>query len=453
MPPARSATKARGGVRCCATPRANKSIRATEVDGVDPNLGNLASDDRAAPSPPSNEEYLKSSAGGNPQMGAGANGCEASPLSAPSPPSASDMRQLDRDAQGNGASEGGAAEPVARHNGPSKIHGERALYVSGGTGRDAAATAAIRDYDMAECSDDEALIGFASSEDEELLASTALVPETTAPWLLRHDIVEVESGSEGVASAVDEDKLNEVAAAVRVLSRGSLTAGGITGGAEVETEEPKTEIGAETDAELELELAVRDIVSELKRADVEGIDVERHIQTLIRQGRVDVNQPDVVGDTALMLAAESGRATLVTLLLAHKADCHARSSDGMTSLMLAAQRSHADVVEILLLAGSLVDAISNDGCTALMLAAPNPDTACVQMLLAHGAAIDAGVHHDGHTTLTCAALYGHVSCMALLLAYGAEVDYDGNNEGKTALMYTAQKGHAAVIFTIIATLS
>ena len=60
---------------------------------------------------------------------------------------------------------------------------------------------------------------------------------------------------------------------------------------------------------------------------------------------MNVKQHD--GKTPLMNASENGRADVVRLLLAAKADVNAVDNDGETALMLALQNDHAEVAKLL----------------------------------------------------------------------------------------------------------
>ncbi len=53
------------------------------------------------------------------------------------------------------------------------------------------------------------------------------------------------------------------------------------------------------------------------------------------------------GQTALMLAAQAGQAEMVTLLLAHHADSHAKDSRGKSALDYAAQNHRADIAQVM----------------------------------------------------------------------------------------------------------
>ncbi|CAL1156175.1 unnamed protein product, partial [Cladocopium goreaui] len=73
------------------------------------------------------------------------------------------------------------------------------------------------------------------------------------------------------------------------------------------------------------------------------------------------------GMCALLLAARSGAANTLKVLLEGKADVDVKG-DGVTALMHAAGEDHADAVEVLLQHGANVDLQDRDGQSALMYA-------------------------------------------------------------------------------------
>ncbi|KAF6338764.1 ankyrin repeat domain 33 [Rhinolophus ferrumequinum] len=74
---------------------------------------------------------------------------------------------------------------------------------------------------------------------------------------------------------------------------------------------------------------------------------------------LDVNQQDKEGDTALMLAAQAGHVSLVSLLLNYYAglDLERRDQRGLTALMKAAMRDRSECVAALLMAGADLTAV------------------------------------------------------------------------------------------------
>src|SRR5215470_19217626 len=96
-------------------------------------------------------------------------------------------------------------------------------------------------------------------------------------------------------------------------------------------------------------------------------DVQK-AEALIRGG-ADVNAANRYGVTALSLAAGNGNAALLERLFASGADAKAAGAalrDGRTLLMLAARTGSADAVRLLLLHGGVVNATeSRTGTSAL----------------------------------------------------------------------------------------
>lgn len=80
------------------------------------------------------------------------------------------------------------------------------------------------------------------------------------------------------------------------------------------------------------------------------------------------------GETPLHLAAESGSAARVNLLLTHGALVNAPDSKRRTALHVALQHGHVDAVRALLAHGARLDASDDDGVTPLALAARSGDT-------------------------------------------------------------------------------
>lgn len=72
------------------------------------------------------------------------------------------------------------------------------------------------------------------------------------------------------------------------------------------------------------------------------------IQVLLESGRVDVNQKDEDGDTALHSAAYNGQEECVQVLLeTRNINVNALGADGMTPIMYAMENGHTSIVQIL----------------------------------------------------------------------------------------------------------
>ena len=175
--------------------------------------------------------------------------------------------------------------------------------------------------------------------------------------------------------------------------------------------------------------------------------LKRKIVELIEKrlaGAVDLEAQTIGGDTALTIAASTGREEYVVKLLAAGANLDAQTDDGKTALILAAAHGHDEIVAKLLAAGANIDAQTKDGKTALTIAAESGHEEIVAKLLAAGANPDAQTE-NGDTALILAAQSGHEEIVAKLLAAGANVDVK-SKYGNTALIsavYTCQEGNVA----------
>jgi ankyrin repeat protein len=131
------------------------------------------------------------------------------------------------------------------------------------------------------------------------------------------------------------------------------------------------------------------------------------IKLLISRG-ADVNARDDSGKTALMSSVERAakaesdantyptersrqamRVDVVKVLLASKADVHAKDNEGRTALLLAAQHGGSDMIRYLLDQGANVNDKSNDGWTVLMAAVNAGNPHAVKALLEKGADVNA----------------------------------------------------------------
>lgn len=154
-----------------------------------------------------------------------------------------------------------------------------------------------------------------------------------------------------------------------------------------------------------------------------------------------VDEVDEGGCTALMRAAASGSARVVSLLHERGARLTTPRHDGMTPLMLAARPGHKRVVHELL---KLLDAESinaqrpKDGATALLLACRNGEEEVALMLMQRGAALEhSSTDTYGETALLAACRVGEAAIASNLLAFGAS-PHPVNAAGMTAFALAKQ---------------
>lgn len=138
--------------------------------------------------------------------------------------------------------------------------------------------------------------------------------------------------------------------------------------------------------------------------------------------------------TSLMLAAASGDASSVKLLLQYGAPVHEVDSAGKTALVRATEKGDIASMTMLLTAGSPIDAQTQSGRTALMTAAHDlHGKDAVRLLLGHEAAVDL-VDGDNWTAFMHAAVFGNVESLESLLDAGSDVNATSNS-GETALIH------------------
>ncbi len=182
---------------------------------------------------------------------------------------------------------------------------------------------------------------------------------------------------------------------------------------------------------------------------------------------VDVQSED--GATALIRAAETGRAGVAEFLLERGAESGLAGSNGRTPLLFAAQGGHFEVIRVLLREGVDPYAKDEDGWSALTLAAfkghgravevlaPRSmellddallisafegDPEVIDLILNHGAYVN--TRSPNHQTpLMIAAMNGHLDAVKVLLANGAN-RYALDREDASAADLAAANNHAEV---------
>ncbi len=157
---------------------------------------------------------------------------------------------------------------------------------------------------------------------------------------------------------------------------------------------------------------------------------------LLIQAGAEVNAscgPDK--STALIEAAQLGRASTVKALAGLQADVNHADNYGSTALRHAAAGGHAETVRLLAELQADVNHAENTGHTAVKLAAQGGHGETVRVL----AELQADVNHaanTGHTAVMIAADGGHGETVRLLAELQADVNHAGN-DGVTAVMLAA----------------
>lgn len=173
------------------------------------------------------------------------------------------------------------------------------------------------------------------------------------------------------------------------------------------------------------------------------------IEALLKAGEDPNAVVSVTGDTALMLAARTGKTDAIDVLLNHGADVNKANAEGQTPLMWAAAAKNAAAVQVLLDHKADPNAKTHTappprpldtifsapypvgGMTALLFAARQNDLESTKRLLAGGANINLGAA-DGTSPILIAVLNGHYALANFLLEKGADPNA-ADSKGRAAL--------------------
>ncbi|MGI9214581.1 MAG: ankyrin repeat domain-containing protein, partial [Gammaproteobacteria bacterium] len=132
------------------------------------------------------------------------------------------------------------------------------------------------------------------------------------------------------------------------------------------------------------------------------------VQNLLRSNTININQPNVHGETPLFLGAYNGHVNIVKVLLEIRAKVDIPNNEGVTPLYISAQNGHVMTVKMLLEAKAEVNKKTNDGVTSLYIAVQNSDIRAVALLLREKADVNTPIK-DGTTPLSIASQMGNVT--------------------------------------------
>ncbi|WP_406697085.1 ankyrin repeat domain-containing protein [Singulisphaera sp. Ch08] len=170
------------------------------------------------------------------------------------------------------------------------------------------------------------------------------------------------------------------------------------------------------------------------------------VRSLLDQ-RVDVNQAQVDGMTALHWAVYHDDLETAKRLVNAKANVKAANRYGVTPLSLACTNGEVALVELLLDAGADPNTTLRGNETALMTAARTGKLGAVRALLARGANVNAK-ERRGQTALMWAAAEGHAAVVDALLEAGADFR-TALPSGFTPLFFAVREGRTDVVQRIL----
>ncbi|XP_025995855.1 kinase D-interacting substrate of 220 kDa B isoform X3 [Solenopsis invicta] len=167
------------------------------------------------------------------------------------------------------------------------------------------------------------------------------------------------------------------------------------------------------------------------------------LQSFLENKRVQVDDRDENGSTALILAATKGKIHFIRELINHGADVNAEDADNWTALLCAAKEGYTEICLELLEHGADLEHRDMGGWTALMWATYKGKSATVTMLLGRGA--DVNAHGNFHiSSLVWAAGRGNTDIVKDLIAHGSKVNV-GDKYGTTALIWASRKGCVEIV--------
>jgi ankyrin repeat protein len=153
--------------------------------------------------------------------------------------------------------------------------------------------------------------------------------------------------------------------------------------------------------------------------------------------------------TPLVDAVKAGDRAAVEKLLAERVDANQADPDGTTALHWAAAANDQGLVERLLRAGARADARNAYGATPMSEAAVYGNTATIRALLEAGADVESA-NDEGQTALMLVARTGRVDAARLLIERGAKVDAHEGWKAQTALMWAAAQRQPDMVRVLVA---
>ena len=156
---------------------------------------------------------------------------------------------------------------------------------------------------------------------------------------------------------------------------------------------------------------------------------------------VDVDLPNNIGSTPLIIAAEGGKDEIVMEMLKYNADWRLQNHDGHTAFMKAVIHGHAQVVKVLLAHKALEQIADDSRRTAMHIACSAEETKPDMIDLLHEQRFELDAKDDrGRTPLHYACRVGNIEVAKTLLALHADIRIKDSFE-RTPLYVAWQNGH------------
>ncbi|VAI06891.1 unnamed protein product [Triticum turgidum subsp. durum] len=196
--------------------------------------------------------------------------------------------------------------------------------------------------------------------------------------------------------------------------------------------------------------AVRQIIAEI---DAQMTGTGEEFDSEVAEIRAAVlNEPNEVGETALLIAAEKGFIDVVVELLKHsdKESLARKNKSGFDALHVAAKEGHRDIVKVLLDHDpSLGKTFGQSNVTPLITAAIRGHLEVVNLLLERVSGLVELSKANGKNALHFAARQGHVEIVKSLLVSEAQLARKTDKKGQTALHMAVKGTSAAVVRALV----
>ncbi|ORU91263.1 MAG: hypothetical protein A6F71_08455 [Cycloclasticus sp. symbiont of Poecilosclerida sp. M] len=168
------------------------------------------------------------------------------------------------------------------------------------------------------------------------------------------------------------------------------------------------------------------------------VDDNFELFTTLLTSRVNVNETDEIGCTALIYACSHNHPKMVTALLEKNANPHQRDNDGWTALPYSCCADISVLYRMLEL-GVDANSLNNRGGTTLMFACAAGNSEAVCVLLAHGVNVD-NVNEKKKTALDIARHNTHRGIEHLLGVYKNDRDEFGRT-AQDYVLHSFKRGH------------
>jgi len=170
---------------------------------------------------------------------------------------------------------------------------------------------------------------------------------------------------------------------------------------------------------------------------------------LALKGKININEMNIDGKTALHLAVEHDHEKVIEALVTIGANVQAKNNFGKTALHLAAQEGHTKAVTALLKAKDIDLQVKDDNTqTALYWAAKEGHIKIVKILLSAGAQVNVKNNKDDKTELHWAVQGGYIEIVEALVEAGADVSAK-DNMNQTVLHLAAKEGYTEIVETLL----